>query len=429
MGKQFFFRIGVLMLTVLLCLCGSSCSRPVQEPPATAQRLTVEEAPTEYSPAFSADAAKQGAALFGQVLLLSRGVALDEAALQGLEVQIREQLLPRLEALSVHPHELAALLDKGQQLCTLSEENADASPMSLFLLFYQTGLSVLPSQKLGGILFSVTELYLSRRAQQCYERYETYGYAWYLEDARLYDALQTQLRSTLGEEAFAQMTAMAVFALSLGGGAVQKEEARLYALSDEELALLLRRQSDYFCSAALSQEQWSCAAQIYTTLFSPQGNTLADAALSALLRSGYGAQVARCMPSVLSLYRAMTQAVTPQQLAELRGGGQEEMLSVTARLLCSASAEVLALEQQLNLYGYSQSAEEESALRAAGLWEEYQQYLQDTPTVQAQQLLESARACAEEPSTASRESFLRTAEQYLRTYLPCLAFVRSHSSR
>lgn len=429
MGKQQFFRAVALTLGVLLCLCGSSCAHPGKEEHATrAQSLTVEASPTAYTPAFSAAAAQRGAALFGRVLAICDGATLDEEQLQRLALQLEEQLLPRLEALSVHSYELTALLEKGERICTMAEESGEAGALSLFLQFYQAGLSVLSSQTLGGILFSATEWYLSRKTQQCRERYETYGYQWYLEDANRYDALRTQLCSTLGEEAFAQMTAMAVFALSLGGGAVQKEEGSLYALSDEELTVLLRRQADYFCSAALSGEMWSVAAQIYTALFSPQGNTPTAAVLSALFRSGYGAQVAQCMPTFLELYRAVAQSITPQQLAVLRNGGTDA-LPVVARLLCDTSAEVLTAEQQLELYGYSQSKEEESALHAAGLWEEYQQYLQDTPTVRASELLESAEAFAAEPSPANRSAFLRDAQQSLRTYLPCLSFVLSRTQR
>ncbi len=428
MGKQVFFRAVALTLTVILCLCEGSCARPDSEKDTRTQQLTVEQAPTTYTPAFSASAAKQGAALFGRLLALCRGYTPNEEQLQALEAQIQEQLLPRLEALSVRPDELTALLEKGQLLCALSEENAETAPSALLLQFYQTGLSVVSSQKLGGIFFSVTELYLSRLTQQCYERYEAYGYQWYLEDAHRYADLHTQLCSTLGAESFAQITAMAVFAVSLLGNAA-REESRMYVLSDEELAVLLRRQADYFCAVEISQEQWGSAAEIYTALFTPQGSTLTDAELSALFRSGYFARVAQCIPTLLTLYRAMAQAVTPQQLASLRGEEREEALPVIARLLYDSSAELLATERQLELYGYSQSAEEEAALRAAGLWEEYLQYLQDTPTARAQLLSESAEAYAKQPTEENKAAFLCVARQYLRTYLPCFAFVLSRSQR
>lgn len=427
MVKQPFFRAVALTLTVLLCLCGSSCAAPRGEEDTRAQRFTVEQSQTEYPPEFSADAAKRGAELFGRLSLLCKNTPLNEAQLQSLATQLEEQLLPRLEALSIFPYELTALLEQGELLCTRLEGAEDTEPLGLFLQFYRTGLSVLSSQKLGGILFSVTELYLSRKAQQCRERYEIYGYQWYLEDANTYTDLKTKLCSAVGEEAFAQITAMAVFVLSLGGSAAQQEDSSLYVLSDEELTVLLRRQADYFCSAALTREQWGSMAQIYTALFTPQGNTLTDAELSALFRSGYGAQVAQCMPTFLTLYRVVTQAVTPQQIATLRGGEQEEIMLVIAQLLCSASEEVLALEQQLNVYGYSQSSEEEAALRAAGLWAEFLQYTEDTPTVQAQQLLEIANAYVNEPSQTGRAAFEDCAQQYLRTYLPCLSFVLSRA--
>ncbi len=426
MGKKKLIQAVSLALTVLLCLCGSSCTRTGREEPTSQQRLTVEQTPTSYTPDFSASAAEQGAELVHRLLSLCGGPVLNESQKQVLKNQIKEQILPHLEDLSVYPYELTALFEKTKQLCTLWEENHETTPSNLFLGFYQTGLSVMPSQKLGSIIFTFTDLYLNHKTQQSYERYDTYGYQWYLEDAHHYSDLLTQLHSTLGEETFSQMVTLAVFALSLGGGAAP-QESRLFTLSDEELTVLLRRQADYFCSAEISQEQWGSAAQIYSTLFTPQGNSLTDAALSALFRSGYVGQLSQCMPAFLTLYRALTQVVTPQQLSALRSGVQEEAALTAARLLSSVPAEFLALEQQLNQYGYSQSVEEEGALHSAGLWEEYQQYLESTPTVQAQQLLERAVAYADAPEQESKDAFLNSVQQYLRTYLPCLAFVLSHS--
>jgi hypothetical protein len=218
----------------------------------------------------------------------------------------------------------------------------------------------------------------------------------------------------------------AVFGLSLGAGAAQ-EESRLYALSDEDLTILFARQAEYFCSAEITQEQWGSAAQIYTTLFVPQGATLLDAELSALFRSGYGGQLAKCMPALLQLYRSVTSKMTPHQLSALRQGNESTAPLTVAQLLHASSAEMSALEKELERYGFCQSSEEETTLRNAGLWEDYQQYLEDTPTVQTEQLLEDAAAYAITPDQESREAFLNSAHHYLRTYLPCLAFVLSHS--
>lgn len=426
MGKKIMIRAIGMTMSILLCLCAVSCTRPKETEGIETQRLTVESADAEYTSTFCAVTAEQSGALFGRLLALCGGPVLTQAQQQSIQNQIQERILPQLESLSVYPYELDALLEKTQELCTYWENNEGVTPSALFLQFYQSGLSVMPSQKLGSILFSYTDLYLNHKAQQCYERYEAYGYQWYLDDAHRYADLLTQLRSTVGGEVFSQMVTLAVFGLTLGAGAAQ-EESRLYALSDEELTVLLARQAEYFSCAEISQEQWGSAAQIYTALFTPQGDTLLDAELSALFRSGYGGQIAKCMPALLQLYRSVASKMTPQQLSALRRGDESTAPLTAAQLLRASSAEMLALEKELDRYGFCQSKEEEGVLRNAGLWEDYQQYLADTPTVQTDVLLKDAAAYALTPNQESREVFLNSARYYLRTYLPCLAFVLSHS--
>lgn len=426
MGKKIMIRVIGMTMSILLCLCAISCTHPREEGSIETQRLTVESVDTKYDPAFCAVTAKQSGELFCRLLALCGGPVLNQSQKQSIQNQIQERILPQLESLSVYPYELDALLEKTQALCSYWTEHEGITPSALFLQFYQSGLSVMPSQKLGGIIFSYTDLYLNHKIQQSYERYEVYGYQWYLDDAHRYSDLLTQLRSTIGGEVFSQMVTLAVFGLSLGAGAAQ-EESRLYVLSDEDLTVLFARQAEYFCSAEITQEQWGSAAQIYTTLFVPQGATLLDAELSALFRSGYGGQLAKCMPALLQLYRSVTSKMTPHQLSALRQGNESTAPLTVAQLLHASSAEMSALEKELERYGFCQSSEEETTLRNAGLWEDYQQYLEDTPTVQTKQLLEDAAAYAITPDQESREAFLNSAHHYLRTYLPCLAFVLSHS--
>lgn len=416
----------VLAVSVLFSLfsCVLQKENKGEEPNASEQRLVVEADPALYSDALLEEASARIVPLLARVLRLGGGPVLNATQKQKLQSTVKQTVLPHLEAANIYEDELWELIRVAEELVGAAESGAfkDSSRLVLLFRFYQSGLATVDTQKMGKTLYCLLESWLEYQRDYSLDRYENYGYQWYLDDAMRYSSHLTAMHDQLGMDTFGDMTSMLMFGVSMIGGLTLDEmEGGAFALSNAETVMLIRRQATFFADRQITEAQWASMMTILEEWLRPNTKTLMGAQISALQKEGYLCRLATLMPMVLELYRAMADGLSEEMIAAWSAGAISEEAAL-ATLLVRAEAECLALDRAWSAIGASESADGLSAIKKMGLDEVYNAFLAEHPSVSAASLLDVARNDSYNEDGAQSLALKEALMGYLRGYLPCVAF-------
>lgn len=425
------------MLSLTLCLaavlsllsCTAQPNRP-DEGNGEEQRLVVEAAPAVYSEQTVQEASARIVALCARLLRLGGGPVLNGTQKQKIEEKVKGAILPRLEQENVYEEELWELLRTAEEITDAAERGELESTSDLFLLlrFYQSGLATVDTQKMGRTVYCFLESWLEYKKEYSLERYEKYGYQWYLDDATRYEAHLTALHEGLGRASFCDMASMLMFGVSLLGGLTPSPEpGGAFALSDAETVMLIRRQASFFADKQITEAQWTSLSAILSEFISPDEKTLTGAQIGVLNKEGYLESLASLMPALLELYRAMADGLTEDEMAAWRA---QEMSreAVVGRLLMHGSEAFLEFDRAWAAIGVSESDAAITSIRKMGLEEAYRAFLAQTPPICAEELIAIATECANTNDADKAMALHDAMLGYLRTYLPCMAFAMSQTN-
>lgn len=416
-------KLLAFVLAALLLLSQVSCASSPKEAESNTQRLEVETVPAVYSESLRTAVTEKIADLIERVVRLYEGLVLTETQRQSLRLRIEQAVLPALQSVPFYKQELEHLLRMAEEMVSAAEggEPSDPSRIAVLLRFYQSGLGYVNSAKLGALLYHALLCGLDLLIEVNEARYNQYGYEWYLQDAQAYRAQRMALEQELGVDAFCEVSAMLLFAGSLVSNAWSLEDSRLFAVSDAELVMLLQKQGDHFAASEVTARQWSVAADLWCEWVAVDGESALSLTLQAMRESGDVASAAAAIPAFFVYYRAFTHALDELYLNAMLSSNKSARVSAWVSVLVECEGAFLALDAVLA----AQLRESDGVLEAlqrAGLGEELEAFLADTPTATAADVTACLRACANSYRPEQIEALETTFLAYLRTYLPCLTF-------
>ncbi len=433
MTRNILTRLLLLALCAVTVLSLFSCTSRKERPDGegeSEQRLMVESVSTVYSEQILEDASTRIASLFGRLLRLGGGPVLDVTQKQKLESRVREEILPRLEQTNIYEEELRELLRVAEEITDAAErgELEDSSDLVLLFRFYQSGLATVDTQKMGCTLYCILESWLEYQRDYNRGRYDRYGYKWYLEDASRYEAHLTALHEQIGVDTFSHMTSMLMFGISMVGGLAPDEAAGgAFSLTNAEMVMLIRRQAGFFADKQITEAQWTSITAILSEWLKTDTKTVVGAQIEELRKVGYLEGLASLMPSLLELYRAMANGLTEDMMMEWSSATRPRA-SIVSALLLQGKEVFFEFDRRWSTLGKSESDGALASIQKMGLEEEYATFLEKTPAVCADALIEMAATCASADDIASAAVFYDALWGYLRTYLPCMAFALSQTN-
>ncbi len=422
--KSILRRAASLALSFCMLLGGAACTAsptPNETAPVDRTPLTVVEAPAVYTEQMCESYAARMSEICAEVVFRTEGIVLKETEKQKLTENLRKTLIPMLEAIPIYPEETEAVISSAER--TLADGGEVESPF-LWFGFYQSNLSILGSTRAGRLSYAAVAVWLQSREQTCRERYEKYGYAWYLTDAEHYASMQQRLANELGEEGFCNAAEILTFAASsLAGGASAWGSTEGYGLSAGELTAILARQSAHFVELSLTAEQWSLVGELLEEAAPKRRNTTLKAELGVLADEGYFSRAARVMPSLLDLYRAATVHLTAEDTQIIVYGRDENArIHAVCRLLAVCDGELKALLETVETYAATESEKEKKILSQLGVLSDCQAFLEACGTADAETLCEKIAACAEDASPERAEEVRAALRAYLATKAPYLFY-------
>lgn len=419
--KSFIQRAASFALALFVLLGSVSCAKESSsEETVSDTRLTVTDVPAIYTPEMLASYAERVTALCAEAVFHVEGIVLNETQRQKLTATLRDELLPRLSAIPVYPEETDAVLSALEQ--TVRGESSDGGLLPL--RFYQSCLSVVGSTRAGKLGYLAASLWLDSREETCRTRYEKYGYSWYLEDAERYASLLDRLQNEFGEDGFCNAAEMLTFAASsLVGGVLAEEKETAYGLSAEELTAILQKQAARFLELCPSESQWTLVADLLTELVPERRGTPMEAEADALARVGYFTRAAAVMPSLITLYGAFVSQMTPQDAEAILWGADETARTVAVcRVFSACDGELTAFLRAAKTHAATADEEERKALVQTGVWDDFQDFLLESGTADAEMLRAAVASCAASQTPEAAEHFERTLRAYLCTQVPYLFY-------
>ena len=422
--KSILRRVTSLALSFCILLGSAACTAspaPIETAPIDRTPLTVVDVPAVYTEQMCETYAARMTAICAEVVVRTEGLVLKETEKQKLTELFRQTLIPMLEAIPVYPEETEAVLSSAERLLA---DGGESDPWFLWFGFYQSNLSILGSSRAGRLGYAAVTVWLSSREETCRDRYEKYGYAWYLTDAEHYASMRERLAVELGEDGFCNAAEILTFAASsLAGGALAWGSSDGYGLSAGELTVILSQQSAHFVELSLTAEQWSLMGELLEEAAPKRPNTTLEAELGALADEAYFARAIRVMPSLLALYRAFTSRLTAEDTqAIVYGSDETARIHTVCRLLVACDAELSDLLADVDTYAATASEKEQKILSQLGVLSDCQSFVEASGRADAEMLRAAIAACAEAPTDARAEAVHAALCAYLATKAPYLFY-------
>ncbi len=407
--------VALLLLGSILFLSACSVSDGGDE---TEVRLVIEEASplAPYTDQQRNTAASALLEVFCATLLDREGLVLSGKPLEKAETVLREKVLAILEArISFEDFE------------ELHVTNFDWSTPRSLAHSYVRLIRVVGTEAGGRLAYELLHLYLTESESTARENYLLYGRSWDLVNAERY-ARQAGELAAIPVSDFSVLCAM----LSLCASTTDLDELwDTDSSSAEEIASLLltfvRRQSALL--GQLSAESLSVAGKlifelVFYELSPPEGATTLEAEeWYALAENGEAAALmGATLYDFFAFYRQLAAEMTPADAEALLSGDADTVTKTLCSLCVRCEDGMLVWLEKLSACRFA-SEEERLALVQLGLWDAFEGYRAERQTVLPADLFAALTVCRDDPSSASREALIRTAEDFAFGIAPYATYV------
>ena len=378
-----------LMLVILTLFSAVSCDRSIpKEEYDEKRRLEItEDAPT-YSEEFIERAANSFADIAEAFVLLTKNVALTDKQKTDFKNYFKIEVFPIIVMVRIYSDEVDGLFS-----AVLEYLSADAllrGGFETLATLYKKTVEALDSTRAGLLAFEFSKIMVSKKARECRQRYEKYGYSWYLEDAVRYENLEKGINETLGKDKFVAATGAVFFILSsIYGIGMPKNELGL-SVNDKEMALILEMQADFFLEADISVGDWKIFAELLTELVPENNSSYINAELYALKKDGYFVRAIEVMPLALVLYEAVTDSLSKAKEPLRKEDGSLD-ISLILKAVLDSENELCALLDKIDASAATATKAENDAQASLNLSEAYGSFMSERSPISSDALVSRLR--------------------------------------
>ena len=367
---------GLILCALLLSSCALFDNKDTS-PYIEGQRLTVAESEIEYSDSETTEIVMKLTNIASTLAYLRDGLVLSESEKRELVENIDRSVENVLEASAVDHKMATELLESIEK--RLEEEESELT-IRLFGDLYLISLGKLGRERAADLVFYSTLAYLDNSAKTFRERYEKYGYSWYLEDAEHYDRLSLEIKENIGEEKLADALGVVFFSSSLVSGTPLLREDEGFSLDSGELLLLLKKQAEHLDESALSRSQWQTVFELlFEVCFSesqaPKHLDEVEKEEYSALRNcdDYALKLGNVMPYLTDLYAAAVNKLSEERLVRLMSEDASVAKLEFLNSVYMCKNEFFALTASFSKQSFT-SEHEKNALERAGAYEDYLKY-------------------------------------------------------
>lgn len=364
---------GLLLCVMLLSSC-ALFPKKEESPYIEGQRLSVETVEIEYTDSEMAEIVLRLTNIAGRLAFLRDGLVLTEKEKSELGENINDIIEEVTEYSGIGYGVALKLLDSVEKRLSDDEEELSASLLSELYLLCIGGLG---RERGAKLIYSASVACLDRRSRIFRERYEKYGYQWYLDDAERYAELSSEIREEIGYERLADAMGVFFFSTSLLSGMPAVNNEGGFVLDNAELLLLLDRQASYLADNTLTNEQWQTVFEVYFELYFAESDAPRDfdevereEYLALRNNREYAPLLGGIMPYVTNLYVAFVNRLSGERLGRLMSSDRSVARLEFLNTLYLCKNEFLPLAARFSSLRFD-SEHEKNALIRADVYEDY----------------------------------------------------------
>ena len=389
-----------LALAVLLLL--SSCEKDGAG--GSEIRIEINDEFAPYDDDFLDECELRYATVAASMLESYYGRELNPEQRERVGAAFKEKILPLLYSVKINESELLGIL------ASLEDGQSGAKDSSILTAVYDSCLYSVGEERCGRLAYGIAHLLLEENARTASERYEKYGYSWYLDDAERCTSLSESL-TAMGEERFS--AACAIFSqLTSLGASLESSQSTGLVLTDSELLYILGYRARHFAKSNITPDEWSLIGALTSEFIPVKADTLKSAMLYEFKKDSYPEVAMRAMPALINLYASLA-----KEIKEIDGFGfgidRDGQAKAIAAALLASEDELYALSEDLIAYAKTSSASQERVIKSYFTEEEISSFIASHPEIDFTALVSGLERIANAERAGAYENLSELILSYL----------------
>lgn len=307
----------IAVILIMAMLFGfSSCKKKNDNSTPKDEDLTVEIEELEYTESDITDASSEITALATELFrVLGYSNQVEDEDLKQIDTVFRSDILPIMIDVKIYPSELMSLLACAKECIALADNDAykEATPKILSDM-YTKCVSVIDADRFGALVYELQIFAINRKAMSVQEKYDKYGYIFYLEEVKYYESVVEKAKS-LGRADFSSAVSALIFTASAFNGSANFEGDGV-SISVSDSIAVMERQAKKFAELGLDGNDWQIVAEMFE-VFIPNdvSDDLKGRVMLALDDSDFFIKAMAVMPDLIEFYAEITKEVSKENIA------------------------------------------------------------------------------------------------------------------
>ena len=245
----------------------------------------------------------------------------------------RNTLIPIALDNSIYESELLMLCDIALESAEKINKNAPyIDKLGVMADTYARMTAHIDISRLGALIYELDLELMRDKLAEAEERYDRYGYSYYLADVEKYTALIADAEN-VGAPMFADALSVIMFITSAAFGTIGADDDMLSVKSADAL-VILRKQSERFSSLNIDEKTWQTVATMCEEFIPDTASSAIHGKLTWTLDDeNYFAESAAVMTDVLGFYSIFASDISPEAKLEIDDGTELQLARAVAREL------------------------------------------------------------------------------------------------
>ena len=324
-------KIIAMMLIVSTLMTLGSCKKNDKKEPSNNGGLNIEIEALEYTEddiSAASDEIKDITVELARVLGYANQLGDDD--IEEIGDVFRNDILPMLIDVKIYPSELTKLLASVRECIAIVDENEDETTPKIISDMYAKCVSVIDADRLGALVYELQVLAINRKAMSVKEKYDKYGYVFYLEEAEYYESVVKKAKE-LGRSDFASALSALIFTASLFNGSANFEGDGV-SISVSDSVAIMEKQAQKFVELKLDSKDWQTVAEMYEVFISSDvSDDLKGRVLRALDDANFFVESMSVMPDLINFYAEIMKDVSKENIALMESDAEYAYI----RAICS----------------------------------------------------------------------------------------------
>ena len=400
--KKPILRIICALLALSILLGTTSCETATSEKKYDKSiKFEIEKQSIAYTDEFIDNANVQFTNIALNILEVYNGTKLTDAQIRDVSAHFKKTIVPIFLKARIFEDEFNNILDGLEEL---TAEGSDSHGISVMFDIYNTLICSIDSKRAGFVLYELTKTLTDARRQKATDRYNQYGYSWYLEDEERLSELYNEI-CDMGAEKFSAICAFTSIIASTMLYTPTFNSDSVFTLGDVDILYILEYHGEYFKELNITEKDATTFGELITEFIPNNASTPLSSHLYSLGEDGYFVEASKVLPSFIKLYSALTSKLRQMDELKIITNPDQSALAIV-RALNECKPELSDLLDSIDEHACTSSDRELVSIKQSGLYDEFLTFANNTAPMDNEAFLASLTQMAEEQPNEIQEQLI-----------------------